>query len=197
MINYPNGGKINKGNSEDFQNHKNLGMTLEKDVSTSCDYFIDRGIAVFYKRPTPIHVYNVAPDNHFHITEAYFETKSTTDYNGLYRGKYIDFECKETRTKSFLMDRVKEHQIKHLLRVKELGGIGFYLIRFSGYDETYILDASYIGERFLARSRAGFSRDFIKMHGTLVTSAYSPRLNLIKALDEAYFSEEDNQAKIS
>lgn len=196
MINYPNGGTI-KGNSEEFTNHKNLGMSLEKDVSKSCDYFIEKGTAIFYKKPTPIHVYNVATDNHFHITEAYFETKSTTDYNGLYRGKYIDFECKETRAKNVLMERIKEHQIKHLMRVKSLGGIAFYLIRFAAYDETYILDVSYVGERYLNNCRRSFTRDFVKEHGTLVINSYSPRLNLTRALDEAYFSEERTTEKIS
>ena len=49
-------------------------------------------MAVIHKKPTPVQIVNV----HYPmrskavINEAYFRTPSTTDYNGIYNGHYLD-----------------------------------------------------------------------------------------------------------
>ena len=49
------------------------------------------------------------------INEAYFRTPSTTDYNGVYNGYYIDFEAKETKNKtSFPLNNIHSHQVEHM-----------------------------------------------------------------------------------
>lgn len=49
------------------------------------------------------------------INEAYFRTPSTTDYNGVYQGYYIDFEAKETKNKtSFPLNNIHDHQVEHM-----------------------------------------------------------------------------------
>lgn len=194
MIKYPNGPsvkKTGKSNVNDHLNHGNLGMTLEADVTKSALYYLERNIAIFYKKPTPIHVFNVARDNHFKITEAYFEKKSTTDFNGIYRGKYIDFECKECRTRVLGMDRIHDHQVNHLKMVAEMGGIAFFIFRFASMDASFIVDISHVLKRIETKDRRSFTYEEMERIGVLIPYSYNPRMRLCEALDEAYFKDED------
>ena len=67
---------------------------------------------------------------------------STTDYNGIYRGYYIDFEAKETKNKTgFPISNIHNHQIKHIRNIVNESGICFLIIRFTTLDKTYLLKA--------------------------------------------------------
>ena len=111
-MNYPNGKpfKVNKaqvGRTGTLKSSKidygGRGMSLENDIEHSNSYYLKHGMAVIHKKPTPVQIVNVHYPQRSKavINEAYFRTPSTTDYNGLYQGHYIDFEAKETRTSSY------------------------------------------------------------------------------------------------
>src|SRR5574344_323688 len=110
---YPNGLKKTYNNKISYGNR---GMILENAINETNQYYLVNNIAVIYKKPTPITINKVLYPNRYEavIKEAYFKTPSTTDYNGLYKGKYIDFEAKETKTKSFPFINISLHQINHL-----------------------------------------------------------------------------------
>ena len=93
-IKYPNG--ISTINTMQSKSYSSRGMRLENDINDSNKYYRELDKALIYKKPTPVQVVHVdyPKRQRAKITEAYYKTPSTTDYNGVYRGKYIDFEAK-------------------------------------------------------------------------------------------------------
>lgn len=57
------------------------GMTLEQQINESNQYYLDAGIAVVHKKPTPIQIVKVDYPKRSRavIREAYFRQASTTD----------------------------------------------------------------------------------------------------------------------
>ena len=105
---YPNGRKFvpqamkEKKSPLKKISYSNRGKTLEDDLNETNQYYLAHGIAVIHKKPTPIQIVDVHYPKRSAavIKEAYFKQASTTDYNGVYKGKYIDFEAKETKNSS-------------------------------------------------------------------------------------------------
>ena len=116
-----------------YQSHSNRGMVLENDLNATNEYYLLNNVAVIYKKPTPITINKVDYPSRKDavIKEAHFKIPSTTDYNGIYKGKYIDFEAKETKLDYFPLANIHAHQIEHLKKIMEHGGIGFLIVRFS------------------------------------------------------------------
>ena len=143
MINYPNKKTITNHKAE-YVNYGKRGMNLEDSINMTNNYYLDNNIAIIYKKPTPIQIIKLDYTKG-RIVDAFFKSPSTTDYNGIYKGKYIDFEAKETQNKtSFPLANIGKHQVEHLKRVKEHGAIAFVIIFFSKLNEIYLLDANYV-----------------------------------------------------
>lgn len=167
-------------------NYGNRGMTLENDLNETNNYYLTHDIAVIYKKPTPITISKVdyRSRNDAVIKEARFIVPSTTDYNGIYKGKYIDFEAKETKSKtSFPLSNIHEHQIAHLKRVLRHGGIAFIIVRFILYNETYYLNAKDLITFIEGNERKSIPYNFFKEYGHLILEKYNPRLDYISIVD--------------
>ena len=117
-------------------------MELEEDINFANKYYLNNDIAVIHKKPIPIQIVevNYPSRSSAMITKAFYKTPSTTDYNGLWNGKYIDFEAKETNSAtSFSLNNIHDHQIEHMQKILNHGGITFIIVRFKKIDRTFIL----------------------------------------------------------
>jgi len=198
-IRYPNGKRFkieesmtNSPVKKDGTIYGNRGMTLEDDLNESNTYYLTNRIAVIHKKPTPIQIVTVDYPHRSKavIREAYFKTPSTTDYNGVYKGKYIDFEAKETKNlTSIPLKNFHEHQVKHIQSVIECGGISFVIIRFSQTDEVFFLEGKYLlqfWERMEKGGRKSITKKEIETYGYKIPIGINPRIDYIRIIDLIY-----------
>ncbi|WP_096434914.1 Holliday junction resolvase RecU [Alteribacter populi] len=191
---YPNGKKFTPNRNVNKQKDvkkdarfSNRGMTLEEDINTTNEYYLAHNIAVIHKKPTPLQIVNVHYPSRSAavVTEAYFQKPSTTDYNGVYEGKYIDFEAKETKNKtSFPFKNFHDHQIDHMKRVLEQGGFAFALLRFTLTDEVYFLEAEHLIRFYDERDqeRKSIRKKDIETYGHLIPLSFQPRIDYLSIL---------------
>lgn len=189
-MNYPNGIKKNNNSSDSIVSelsHKNRGMTLESELNTTNEYYRNIDKAFIYKKPTPIKITKVdypSRDKAI-IKEAFFTIPSTTDYNGLYKGKYIDFEAKETKSKtSFSLNNIHPHQINHLRNIYNHSGIAFLIVRFTALNETYLLMVNDFLKYIDNNDKKSIPIDFFREKAYLLKDRYMPRIDYLKVIDE-------------
>ncbi|EHJ07246.1 Holliday junction resolvase RecU [Staphylococcus simiae] len=207
-MNYPNGKPYRKNSTTDgaqkaavFSNidYGGRGMSLENDIEHSNSFYLKSGMAVIHKKPTPVQIVNVNYPKRSKavINEAYFRTPSTTDYNGVYRGHYIDFEAKETKNKtSFPLNNIHDHQVEHMKNTYQQQGIVFLIIRFKTLDEVYLLPYSkfeYFWTRYKANIKKSITVDEIRKNGYHIPYQYQPRLNYLKAVDKLILDESEDR----
>ena len=195
MIKYSNGQTFNKITTKSKKSqrklstfsHGNRGMNLEEDINLSNDFYRANGLCLITKRPTPINVVKVDYTKGAIITNAYFEKQSTTDYNGVYKGRYIDFEAKSTlKLTSFPLSNISKHQIEHLKQVLKHGGIAFFIIEFAKLNQVFLLDASYVINFYENGERKSIPYKDVQTQGHEIKKGFSPRLNYLDIIDKIY-----------
>ncbi len=185
---YPN--NIKKAFTKLNVSHGNRGMHLETEINLSNEYYLKNDRALIYKKPTPIGVVDVSYKNHKKIIEkAYFKEQSTLDYNGLYRGKYIEFDAKETLNKTaFPLSNIHEHQTGQIRNVIKHGGIVFLIIRMNSIN--YLLTGDDYISYIDTMNRKSISYNYIQEKAHIIKEAYQPQLDYLKVVDEVYFKGE-------
>ncbi|PEA01901.1 hypothetical protein CON37_25350 [Bacillus cereus] len=68
-------------------------MHFEKLINLTNEMYQREGAALINKRPTPVKVLKVV---YGRVTGGCYESKSTVDYDGVYKGRAIAFEVKST-----------------------------------------------------------------------------------------------------
>lgn len=121
----------------------NRGLKFEEEIQKRCDMLKEQGIALISKVPTDwivLRRYNPNKRrseifNAFPVCESKF-----VDFVGIYKGKAIGIEAKETINKtSFPFSNIKDTQIQFLKSWSNLGGLGYYLIKFKTNEKVFLV----------------------------------------------------------
>lgn len=115
---------------------KNRGMFLEYILNTTINFYNKHNLAWFEKKLTPV----VSGRN----SEKTIWIRSTTDYYGVYNGRYISIEAKSFETDRFSLSNIKKHQSDHLKKIIDHGGIGIYIFYSDLNSRFYFVDAQEI-----------------------------------------------------
>lgn len=198
VLRYPNGQPYSKDASSKpkIQGKKtsptifgNRGMSFEEAINESNNFYLSKNLAVVHKKPTPIQIVKVDYPRRSAsvIKEAYFTQASTTDYNGVYRGFYLDFEAKETKNKtSFPFNNFHKHQIKHMESCLKQDGICFVLLWFSSLKRCFYLNSTHLIDYWYQQKDGGrksLPLASIEELGIEITPGFLPRVPYLDAVD--------------
>ena len=129
------------------------GSTLEEFINRTNEKYLEQGLALIQKIPTPITPVRIDKE-HRHITLAYFEQRSTVDYIGAVQGIPVCFDAKECNVDTFPLQNLHEHQVKFMENFEKQGGVSFLIIYFSGRNELYYMSFAEI-QKFWKRAQDG------------------------------------------
>ena len=169
----------------------NRGMSLENDLNETNNFYLINNKAIIYKKPTPITITKVDFPNRKDavIKEAYFKIPSTTDYNGIYKGKYIDFEAKETKNNNFPLSNIHVHQIEHLKKIAEHGGISFLIVRFTLKNKTFLLETKNLVKFIKESTRKSIPLNYFENYGYLIKDKFNPRRDYLEIIDNYIYKD--------
>ena len=188
MVNYPNGKKSSWTAVKTSAGRR--GMGLESEINKTNAWYLENDIAVIHKKTTPVQIVKVDyPERSAaKITEAYFKIPSTTDYNGIYRGMYIDFEAKECNLKTaFPLKSLHPHQVEHLAAVIRHGGIGFLIVRWTSLGMTYLVPASNAIYFWNHRDRSSIPYKWFTENGYLIPASLQKPVDYLATVDRVFF----------
>lgn len=163
--------------------HANRGMSLEAIINDANKYYLENNIACVYKKHTPIGIVDV---KEYHgnkvITKAFFKEASTLDYNGVYKGYYIEFDAKQTiNNTSFPLSNISKHQIEHVNNVIKQKGIIFFIIEI--HKKYYILYGKNLLTFINNQKRKSIPYDYFK-NNCLEIKMKNNILDYIESLDK-------------
>ena len=184
---YPN--NIKKESKKETINYANRGMELESLLNETNDYYNEKDIALIYKKPTPIGISKAIYTKKGRVIKnGFFKAQSTLDYNGIYKGHYIEFEAKECHSKtSFPLANFHEHQLIYIRRVINHGGICFIIIKMNNL--VYLLKGEDLITYIDSTTRNSIPYTYIEEKGQVIKERFNPTIDYLKIVDKEYLKE--------
>lgn len=107
----------------------NRGRNLELLAEFANNQYRRQGLAIVHKVPTE---WLPLRDRSGRITGAKVQRQAAVDFLGVYQGKAIAFDAKQTSERRIRWDRVEPHQAEFLTDWERRGGLSFILVCFMG-----------------------------------------------------------------
>ncbi|MGL5438378.1 MAG: Holliday junction resolvase RecU [Metamycoplasmataceae bacterium] len=157
---------------------KNRGMLLEKIINKTINSYKNNGTALFHKKNLDIKFERV--DKELNVYNSVISKKSTVDYYGIYKGRFIAFEAKSTNKEYLSFSNFKEHQHNYLLEIEKYLGIAFYIILFKKTSEFFIIKASNINLQI----KKSITKDFILNNGYYLEIIYPGYIDFLSFINK-------------
>ncbi|WP_041362956.1 Holliday junction resolvase RecU [[Mycoplasma] mobile] len=156
--------------------YKNRGMLLESIINKSINFFYNNNIALIHKKEIPLKILKV---NKANDVKAILNSKSTVDYYGLVKGRFICFEAKSTNENFIYFQNIKNHQHQYLIEAERFGGFSFYIFYFKNHQKFYFLRANKLD--FLKSNK--ISLEEVNKKGIELSLNYPGVLNFLDFID--------------
>ena len=145
------------------------------------------GVALINKRPTPVKVLKMV---YGRVKDGYYESKSTVDYDGVYKGRAVAFEAKSTNEiNRFDLKNIAQHQLDYLEKAEKMGAICFFLIGFTKDQSTFAIPLSviqsYVRMSQQPKGKKSIPRADFDIYGYLVEQTERAPIDYLQYVDEA------------
>jgi recombination protein U len=156
-----------------LRNHANRGQYLEEWIERTNSAYMQRGLAIITKIPTPwkiLRTYNPYTKQ-YKITNAFPEKKSTVDFGGTACNQSVWFDVKSTQNKTrYPLANIYGHQREYLLNVAKQGGKAFILIHSTVLKKTWLLWIDQLIEFITEDKAKSLSFEWLNSHCEVVKS---------------------------
>lgn len=160
------------------------GMPFENLINMSNAIYERKGRAVINKRPTPMKIIGRTKGGQ-HL--CVFSEKSTVDYDGVYKGKSIQFEAKSIKEKRFPLNKVTGGQVEFLNRSEAQGAICFLLIEMRARQTIYLVPNQML-QKYIREAEKGARKsiplDDMEVYAWAVESRNGIPLDFLQVVDK-------------
>ncbi|GIN71165.1 Holliday junction resolvase RecU [Bacillus sp. J14TS2] len=162
------------------RSYANRGAQLERLVDMTNRQYQTKGIADIRKVPTPV---QITKHNGRTVT-GYTKKGEWVDYVGVYDGRSIVFDAKETReTTRFPLANITHHQFLLLESWYQKGAKSFLIISYTKRNEIYLLPFKQLQEAwegYVGDGRKSIPYEEFLMNCDLITSDKGYVLHYLK-----------------
>ncbi|MGH0933933.1 Holliday junction resolvase RecU [Bacillus mycoides] len=168
----------------------NRGMAFEKLINLSNEMYQRGRVALINKRPTPVKVLKMV---YGRVKDGYYESKSTVDYDGVYKGRAMAFEAKSTNEiNRFDLKNIARHQLDYLEKAEKMGAICFFLIGFSKDKSVFLVPLSviqaYVRMSQQPKGKKSIPRADFDIYGYLADQTERAPVDYLQYIDEQGFT---------